>query len=596
MAKSAAVYLLPDRFAALVLDGTAKRWRIAAADAGALPEPEGEKREADAAASAALGAALKKIGAPHDPVVLAVASTGAVFRNMQLPFTGDDAIEKVLKFECESHLHQYNIDDVVLDFVTVEEQKGATDLLAVAAPKRALRAQIDLLDRVNYDPAIVDLDALALFNAVAAAQAVPVGASVLVLHVGREETLALVIEEAKLKTVRSIRLAVGPRREAALPAGEAKGPFDAKDTDGAAAALPAGDAAQAAESAAERAAAPEADERIVDLAEGGSALPALVTEERRAEILSKLAREATRTIAAGVRRGPDEILVCGEGAAIPGLVEAIGEALAIPSRELDLFEGIEGAPADPDLRRRLPIALGAALKPLGVDHTGSDFRQEDLRFSKKLETLKVPLAALSASIAFALLLWNIYIFREFQGQQNNAESHAIAGERTLREVPPGLQTLQKKMTSVVKRFETDPPLDRLRLYSTKLDEEIKSLKDLYGAGGASFSKPQSAWEATQRFFSFLKKNEEDIGSFVVDRYIAQTDTNNPTSSKVTVKATLTFLGDGADATTRCGLLRRRLKEQRWCEDSREGTVTPNDAGVAYEGFTVIVDLAKESSN
>ena len=42
MAKTAAVHLWADRFAAIVLEGTPKRWKILAADAAPIPPAEGE--------------------------------------------------------------------------------------------------------------------------------------------------------------------------------------------------------------------------------------------------------------------------------------------------------------------------------------------------------------------------------------------------------------------------------------------------------------------------------------------------------------------------------------------------------------------------
>ena len=128
----------------------------------------------------------------------------------------------------------------------------------------------------------------------------------------------------------------------------------------------------------------------------------------------------------------------------PRAHRGLGAALNLPARELDLFESVDGAPADPIIRRRLAIALGAGLKPLGIDHTQSNFRQEELRFAKKLESIKAPLAALAASLAFLLLLQNIYMFREVGGQEAHLASDAMTAERMLREVPPGSKSYKKR--------------------------------------------------------------------------------------------------------------------------------------------------------
>jgi hypothetical protein len=314
------------------------------------------------------------------------------------------------------------------------------------------------------------------------------------------------------------------------------------------------------------------------------------------DLVRRLSREATRMIAADQGRGPDEILVSGEAAGIPGLLEKLGEALELPARELDLFVNVTGAPAHPRARRSLGFALGGALKGIGVDVTKTDFRQEELRFAKKLETLKIPLAALSASIAFLLLLQNIYMYRESEAKKNHIANIAVAAERYLNEVPTGSTAMAKKMKDIVKKFEKDAPLDRLRLYSNELDKQIKELKDFYGSGGGtSFLKPQSAFEAAQRFFDFLKKNEDDLGAYVLDKFSAVTNTNDPQNSRVTVKVQVTFLGDGSEATVRTALMLRRLREQKWVAEAREGPSNPVPGGVTYDQMTILVDLTRESA-
>jgi hypothetical protein len=309
--------------------------------------------------------------------------------------------------------------------------------------------------------------------------------------------------------------------------------------------------------------------------------------------VSRLAREAMRTLAAGAA-APEEILLCGEGTALPDLAARVGEALELPAREIDVFANIDGAPADPELRRKLPFALGGALKNFGIDATKTDFRQEDLRFSKKLEKLKIPLASLAAAGAFTLLLQNIYLYREVEAKKLHLANDAIAMDRNITEVPSGSQATLKKMKEIVKRYEAQPPLRRLQDYSNKFDEEIRTLRDLYGTGGVSFIKPQSSFEATQRFFEFLKKNEDEFGTFVLDKYSATTDTNNPQKSKVAINVSLTFIGEGGDCLARWKQFLMRLREQKWVESAPESKSKPVETGVTFEGFQILVDLSRET--
>lgn len=575
-----------DRFEAVVVDGNPKRWKILACEAGEIPAP-GEGENPAALASSAVAAVLKKIGAPRDPVTLTLSSSGSVFRNMQLPFTGDDAIKKVLKFECEGQLHQFNIDDVIVAYMPVLEHKAATDIIVAAAPKKLLKPPIDLLETAGFDPLLVDLDAFSLYNAIQATAAIGPDRSALVLHLGREESLALSIEKGRLRLIRSMRFGYAPPH--ALVAG-VKEEAQQGDADASARAI----AAPQGEGETVPSGHPE---QTADAPAVGGEAPAAVLVARDAnELALRLERESMRIIAAEQGNGPEEVLISGDAAAIPGLLERLEAALEIPVRELDVFENAEGAPGDVALRRNLGFALGGALKGIGVDATKTDFRQEELKFAKKLEALKVPLASLVGIIAFTLLLQNIYAYREMEAKYNHLTNIATAAERILTEVPPGAANLAKKMKSIVTSFEKDPPADRPRLYANRLDAEIRTLRDVYGTGGTSLVKPQSAFEATQRMFKFLSKNQDDLGEFVLDKYSAVTDTNNPQTSRVTIKLQVTFLGEGGEATVRTALMLRRLREQKWAAEVREGPSTPVPGGVTYDGLTVVVDLQREVAN
>ncbi|HKE02194.1 MAG TPA: hypothetical protein VKE69_14345, partial [Planctomycetota bacterium] len=369
MARAAAVHLNGSRFEAIVLEGTAKRWKIAGFEAGDIPAPE-EGATPGAAVAATVAAALKKVHAPHDPVCLTIGSSGVVFRNLTLPFTGDDAIRKVLKFESEGLLHQYNIDDVVVCHVTVAERKGASDLLIAAAPKKLLKAQIDPLEAVGYDPALVDLDALTLFNALVATGSVPATGTSLVLHVGQDSTLALLVEEGRLRFARSMRAGLGSVGRAAaadlgVPEVEAQArvrELAAKSDAGSSVGAEVEEVFVTFDEASSAGDAKTATNAHSETAKSSEELARDVVDGRRADLVKRLQRETVRTAAAEARHGLQQVFLCGEGAGLAGLAPAIEEAVGVPTREIDCLANVDGAPEGAELRRQAPIVLGAALK------------------------------------------------------------------------------------------------------------------------------------------------------------------------------------------------------------------------------------------
>ena len=54
----------------------------------------------------------------RDPSVMTFDAGSALFREFDLPFTADDQIEKVVRFEAESHV-PLEIDDVVMQHVEI---------------------------------------------------------------------------------------------------------------------------------------------------------------------------------------------------------------------------------------------------------------------------------------------------------------------------------------------------------------------------------------------------------------------------------------------------------------------------------------------
>ncbi|MBL8693311.1 MAG: pilus assembly protein PilM [Planctomycetes bacterium] len=580
MAKAAAVHLSADRFEAIVVEGSPKRWRIIGIEAGEIAAPaEGESPMAPALV--AVGAALKKLRAPHDPVCLTLSSRDAVFRKLQLPFTGDEAIRKVLKFESESHLHQFNIDEVVVSHVTIEERKEATDLMVAAVPKKTIRASVEMMEQAGYDPVHVDLDGMSLFNALVATESAPAEGTILALHVGRAATLSLVIESRRLVSLRSMRaglasLSAAVATDLGVPEAEAQ-----KKVTQLAAGQGGGGDELVVSFEEERPAPPRGE-----IEKSPAELEGDLVEGRRAELVSRLQREVVRTVAAEARHGLSEILVSGEGAGLAGLIEAIAEGVSVPVRELDLSQSAPGAPVDEATRRRLPIALGAGLKAIGLDYTNTEFRQEELKFAKKLESLKTPLTVLVAVILFAIVLQNIYIYRETLSVKKSLEVVADTAERYV----VGASAQYKNVPA---KYKDQLPIDRFRSLGRFVDDETKKLKEMFGTGGASFSRPQSSFEATERFFKTLRANEQELGLFVLDRYTAMTQ-DRPTPS-VLITAQLTFFGDNAqDCARRIELLRSRIGQQKWSADVKEASTTPVAGGLTVENLSFRVDLSKEA--
>ena len=105
-------------------------------------------------------------GITWDEVVSALPGDAATHRILPLPFADRKRLDQTVPFELESHL-PYELEDSVVDFqVLGAGAEGAHDVLAVSAPKDAVREHLAVLAAAGVDPRLVDLSSLACLNVV----------------------------------------------------------------------------------------------------------------------------------------------------------------------------------------------------------------------------------------------------------------------------------------------------------------------------------------------------------------------------------------------------------------------------------------------
>ena len=122
-----------------------------------------------------LGADLRALAAQHgiawDEVVSALPGDLVTHRILDLPFHDRKRLEQTVPFELESHL-PFELDETVVDFqVLAADADGASRVLAVSAPKAAVRDHLSMLAEAGVDPRLVDLASLAALNVVREAAA-----------------------------------------------------------------------------------------------------------------------------------------------------------------------------------------------------------------------------------------------------------------------------------------------------------------------------------------------------------------------------------------------------------------------------------------
>ncbi len=404
MARATGIEITETSVRVAELEGGGKKFRlVGAVEAPIEPNSSGERGLEET--QAALKQALKAAKAKREFVVLGIPAAKATIREIQIPFTSDDQIKKVLKFECESHLPTQNIEDVVVDYHKIGEMGPRSRLLIVAVPKPALKEQLLKVSRSGIDPSHVDLDAAALF---ARARQIPglddddeKGAKV-ILDLGETTSTILVGTGEHLRMVRCLRMGAESLTRAistdlGIDRSEARTMTQQML---------------------------RADAPFATVAQLEAAAPAATktSRELQGDILKDKQDELARRISAEIRRSLSSvqlepslvgIWITGPAARTPGLESRLADNFRVPVRPLDTLHGLDhsGLEASSSF---IATAVGLAQKALGYDPLGLEFRQEEFRFTKRFDQLRTPLLFAGALL---LVLFVFLGINEFKRQE-----------------------------------------------------------------------------------------------------------------------------------------------------------------------------------
>jgi Tfp pilus assembly PilM family ATPase len=370
------------------------------------PAPTGD------AVVAALKRALTEVRGPRQAASFAMPAEACILREISVPFDADDQIARIIKFEFEPHLHQGAIEDVVLDYVRTGAARTGSRILCIAAQKTVLRERLALLAQAGVDPLHVDVDVAALFNVARQSGAIEAHPNCLVIDIGARTTKALAIRDGQLRVARSIRLG-------------SKGPEKQVETQ------LLGDR-EAARRAIEAAAGVEALAQPVG-GDGPSTLEivnsvrdveAAVARAVQDDFLSRVLRETQRTLPAAADDKPlTRVFLTGGGASHARARERIAAHFGIEVEDLPVLARLE---------HRLPpseaakvatsgaVAVGTALKVVGIDTGEIDLRQEEFRFARTFDRTKTAMAVGATLLFFGVFLLGLTTFLQFQAAQRDA--------------------------------------------------------------------------------------------------------------------------------------------------------------------------------
>jgi Tfp pilus assembly PilM family ATPase len=360
MARSVGVELTPAHVRILSLEQAGKVSKILQFHEASIAEGETPWEER---AGAALKQAFTDSKISRAKVVGALDSGDAILREVSLPFKGDEQIRKTVRFEMESLIHNYTIEQLIVSHYKTGETDKATLLLAAAVPKTVIEKRLKLHQEAGADPVALDLDIAAVINAMLHAGAIDSDEPMLLVHGTPKFTKLVFIEGRKPRSIRTIRFSLKSGAvAAAAPAAEVAGK-----------------------------ASTEEQEPVVVVVSGTGPAYDLQPEDDQTSLVGILSKEISRfLLASAASSTPARILLSGD-IGENGAAERLETATRIPVKTVNLAAAVDPTFQGSGPPSRLAVPLGLALKGVGIDAMGMDFRQEEFRYTKKFEAVKTTL-------------------------------------------------------------------------------------------------------------------------------------------------------------------------------------------------------------
>lgn len=286
--------------------------------------------------SDAITGSLAAAGVSTTQVVTAVGGRDVIIKKIQIERVREQQARELMRWEAEQHV-PFDMESVELDFQILDPEGTSSDMsvLLVAAKRELVEAKVRVLADAGLTPAAVDVDAFALHNAFELSYPDAMQGVVALVNIGHEVTNVNILDDGVPILTRDIT--VGTRRfREDLQRDRGRTPEDASA-----------------------------------LLQGYDRSPDLdAVIEARGEEISVGIERAVAFLASSSRSSSQlrGVYVCGGGARIPGLADAIGNRLhlsveqANPLAALRVRDGALDSLVTDEVAPLLMLPVGLALR------------------------------------------------------------------------------------------------------------------------------------------------------------------------------------------------------------------------------------------
>lgn len=579
MARACGFRIGPRRYELVVLDGSPRKHKIVSYASGDLSVGDDDPSES---ARKVLHEAIKTHNVPTDNIGIAIDTGMAAFRTLRLPFDDRAKIDQIIKFEVESQLPQWNIDDVIVDFHVMESSKDSSELLVMGVPKEGLSAVLDTCARAGFEPLEAELETTAMVNAACGAEICAPDDAQILVHIGEESTSVVVMDGGKVREMRAIHIGAATH--------EASKPKPAPEP-----------AAEGEEDGDEENASFLDDETLDEV-------DPIETQRRLEQAIKRIRRELGRTVsAARTVNKIDAVYVCGRE--LPGLIGS--SILDVPVYILDVFEEDSGQPVDGF--GELVVPYGVAVRQLGGGILKPSLRREELRYAGAFEKVELPLAIVCLLLLTYLGVQAIFSFRAL-GDLDRAMGWVLASNNShlvgdLKKGQSGnLRNPSDKVKSYLKKtsirpgeegYPGDPERTRyeqLIQIKNMLNLEVLAIEKDLGRD-SEIVQPQSALHAMTLILVELDLLSEQQGARPSLRKISSSFQQGRSGKPdgVLVKLDVTFFAESSFvATQQFEQFKQIVGDKPWAETPESRSTDPLETGegIYVGGLSIKIDLSK----
>jgi type IV pilus assembly protein PilM len=286
--------------------------------------------------SEAISNSLAAAGVTTKEVVTAVGGRDVIIKKIQIERVKEQQARELMRWEAEQHV-PFDMESVELDFQILDPDSDSPEMnvLLVAAKRELIEAKLRVLGEAGLTPTVVDVDAFALHNAFERSYPDAMTGVVALVNIGHEVTNVNILDDGVPILTRDIT--VGTRRfREDLQRDRGLSPEDA-----------------------------------ASLLQGYDRSPDLdAVIEGRGEEISVGVERAVAFLASSSRSASNlrAMYVCGGGARIPGLSDALGTRLRLsveqanPLASLQIRDGALDSLVTDEVAPLLMLPIGLALR------------------------------------------------------------------------------------------------------------------------------------------------------------------------------------------------------------------------------------------